>query len=65
MVREQKDSWFIVDMCGEMAADAECIPFLAQAGLDEFSVGIDAIAQTKYSLLSQPDMIEVSNRSSD
>jgi phosphotransferase system enzyme I (PtsI) len=39
-------------MCGELAADPRAIPALAGYGLDEFSVAIDAIAETKARLLS-------------
>jgi phosphotransferase system enzyme I (PtsI) len=39
-------------ICGELAADPRAIPVLAEYGLDEFSVAIDAIARTKASLLS-------------
>jgi phosphotransferase system enzyme I (PtsI) len=39
-------------LCGELAADPRAIPVLAEYGLDEFSVAIDAIAKTKAKLLS-------------
>jgi phosphotransferase system enzyme I (PtsI) len=39
-------------LCGELAADPRAIPVLAEYGLDEFSVAIDAIAGTKRNLLS-------------
>jgi phosphotransferase system enzyme I (PtsI) len=38
-------------MCGELAGSSEAIPQLAQWGLDEFSVSLDAIASTKAVLL--------------
>jgi phosphotransferase system enzyme I (PtsI) len=40
-------------MCGEMASSPKAIPLLAQYGLDEFSVSIDAIVRTKEMLLQQ------------
>jgi phosphotransferase system enzyme I (PtsI) len=40
-------------MCGEMASFPQAIPLLAQCGLDEFSVSIDAVARTKEILLQQ------------
>jgi phosphotransferase system enzyme I (PtsI) len=39
-------------LCGELAGDPRAIPVLAEYGLDEFSVAIDAIAGTKRILLS-------------
>jgi phosphotransferase system enzyme I (PtsI) len=39
-------------LCGELAADPQAIPVLAEYGLDSFSVALDAIAGTKAELLS-------------
>ncbi|MDR1901303.1 MAG: phosphoenolpyruvate--protein phosphotransferase [Treponema sp.] len=38
-------------VCGEFAADPQALPLLVEYGLDEFSVGIDTIAETKAGLL--------------
>jgi phosphotransferase system enzyme I (PtsI) len=39
-------------LCGELAADSRAIPLLADYGLAEFSVSIDALAKTKETILS-------------
>lgn len=48
-------------MCGEMASDDAAIPLLATYGLDEYSVGLDAIGPTKCTLLAQGGITSPNN----
>lgn len=43
-----------VALCGEMAADPACLPFVAGLGLHEISVAVPAIAGVKQSLARLP-----------
>lgn len=53
-VQAAKRHGIFCGMCGEMASDSQAIPILAEYGLDEFSVGLGMIGQTKCTLLAQP-----------
>ncbi len=47
VIKAAKDAGIAVGMCGEAAADPKMIPLLMSWGLDEFSVGTEAILSTR------------------
>lgn len=52
IIESAKKTGIVVGMCGEAAADTLFIPLLLGLGLDEFSVGISSILNTRHIISS-------------